>query len=93
VKIRFKNESLINWREQKKEKTLAEIQAANRYQQEIFNSLNDQVENDSIVRIIDKVIDKLYEKEDEAEEKRNRSRTTRISKKRAAEIVSVRIYE
>lgn len=40
---------------------MAEIQAANRYQQEIFSSLDDQVERDSIVRIIDKIVDKLYE--------------------------------
>lgn len=40
---------------------MAEIKPANRYQQEIFSSLDEQVGEDSIVRIIDKIVDKLTE--------------------------------
>jgi len=40
---------------------LSEIKPASRFQQEIFSSLDEQIERDSIVRIIDKVVDKLYE--------------------------------
>lgn len=65
MKISFKNKSLINWREQKKEKRLSEIQPISRYQQEIFSSLDDQVKRESIVRVIDKVVDKLYENKTE----------------------------
>lgn len=50
---------------------MAKIQAANRYQQEIFSSLHDQVERDSIVRIIDKIVDKLYEMTAEEEIKQS----------------------
>lgn len=36
---------------------MSEISPSNRYQQEIFSSLEDQVDQESIVRIIDKVVD------------------------------------
>lgn len=44
---------------------MAEIKLANRYQQEMFSSLEEQVESDSIVRIIDKIVDKLTEQRSE----------------------------
>lgn len=44
---------------------MAEIKPANRYQQEMFSSLEEQVESDSIVRIIDKIVDKLAEERSE----------------------------
>ena len=39
------------------------ISPSNRYQQEIFSSLDDQVDQDSIVRIIDKVVDVISKEE------------------------------
>ena len=64
VKIRLKKQRLINWGKKRKEK-LAEIKQSNRYQQEMFSSLEAQVEEDSIVRIIDKIVDKLSEERSE----------------------------
>jgi transposase len=40
---------------------LSEIKPADRYQQEIFSSLDDRVEGNSIVRIIDKIIKRICE--------------------------------
>lgn len=42
---------------------MSEIIALNRYQQEIFSSLDDQVDQDSVVRIIDKVVDVISKEE------------------------------
>ena len=46
---------------------MAEIIPADRYQQGMFNSLDEQVQSESIVRIIDKVVDKLYKHQGETE--------------------------
>jgi transposase len=43
---------------------MSEISPSNRYQQEIFSSLDDQVDQDSVVRIIDKVVDVISKEEE-----------------------------
>lgn len=43
---------------------MSEISPSSRYQQEIFSSLEDQVDQESIVRIIDKAVDVLFKQED-----------------------------
>lgn len=48
---------------------MSEIIPQSRYQSEIFSSLDDQVDQSSIVRIIDKIVDKLYESEKRKKEK------------------------
>lgn len=65
MKIRFKVERLITLKQIKSEGKVAELQPGDRFQQEMFSSLDEQVSEDSIVRIIDKVVDKLYEMKDE----------------------------
>jgi len=50
---------------------LSEITPKSRYQAEIFSSLDDQVEQSSIARIIDKVVDKIYQSEQASNEKDN----------------------
>jgi len=52
---------MINKLEQKRKKKLSEIKPANRNQQEMFSSLDEQVEPESVVRIIDKIVDSLTE--------------------------------
>jgi len=44
---------------------MATIAPSDRYQQELFSSLNDRVEEFSIVRVIDLLLDKLYESMDQ----------------------------
>lgn len=61
---------------------MAEIKSANRYQQEMFSSLEEQVESDSIVRIIDKIVDKLTE--ERSEEKIKQTEVGRPEYPRAA---------
>ena len=48
---------------------MSEITPKSRYQAEIFSSLDDQVEQSSIARIIDKVVDKIYQSEQASNEK------------------------
>ena len=50
---------------------MSEITPKSRYQAEIFSSLDDQVEQSSIARIIDKVVDKIYQSEQASNEKDN----------------------
>lgn len=47
---------------------MAEIQPADRFQQSMFSSLDEQVDSDSIVRIIDIIVDKLYKAKQEAKQ-------------------------
>jgi len=47
---------------------LSEIIPQSRYQSEMFSSLDDQVDEHSIVRIIDKIIDKLYDAKEAVKE-------------------------
>jgi len=54
---------------------MSEIRPSNRYQQEIFSSLNDQVDQESIVRIIDKVVDVITN--DLSKEKQNQKEAGR----------------
>lgn len=44
---------------------MSQIKAENRNQQQIFSSLEDQVESHSIVRIIDLIVDKAYKEKEE----------------------------
>lgn len=48
---------------------MSEIIPKSRYQSEIFSSLDDQVDQSSIARIIDKIVDKLYGSEQRKKEK------------------------
>lgn len=48
---------------------MSEITPKSRYQSEIFSSLDDQVDESSIARIIDKIVDKLYGSEKRKNEK------------------------
>lgn len=47
---------------------MSKIQPEDRYQQQLFSSLDDQVDKDSIVRVIDMIIDKIYQGGEKTEE-------------------------
>jgi transposase len=47
---------------------MSKIQPEDRYQQQLFSSLDDQVEKSSIVRVIDLIIDKIYQEGEKTEE-------------------------
>ena len=50
---------------------MSEIIPSSRYQQELFSSLDDQVEAESIVRIIDRVVDVISKESSTLKEKQN----------------------
>jgi len=52
---------------------MSEISPSNRYQQEIFSSLDDQVDQDSIVRIIDKAVDVITNDLSKRKQKQNQA--------------------
>lgn len=52
---------------------MSEISPLSRYQQEIFSSLDDQVDQESIVRIIDKALDVLVRQEDATDKNRSKA--------------------
>ena len=52
---------------------MSKISPLSRYQQEIFSSLDDQVDQESIVRIIDKAVDVLVGQEDATDKNRSKA--------------------